>query len=140
VRRLTQADVKFFNRARLPEPGAPVASVSSGESGGMSYGGYKTISAVMEELDSAMIERFEALHAALMALGDDVRFNTPVSCSASSRSICSTAPIPAVREKRSNELSTSRQAISRLGKSGGHVAVLVFAIGLLSFADSSPRA
>jgi hypothetical protein len=90
VRRLTQADVKFFNRARLPEPGAPVASVSSGESGGMSYGGYKTISAVMEELDSAMIERFEALHAALMALGDDVRFDTPVSCSASSCSICST--------------------------------------------------
>jgi hypothetical protein len=64
----------------------------------------------------------------------------PVSCSASSRSICSMAPIPAVRQKRSNELSTSRQAISRLGKGGRHVAVLVLAMALLSFADSSPRA
>jgi hypothetical protein len=33
--------------------------------------------------------------------------------------ICSTAPIPAVRQKRSNELSTSRQANSRLGKAEG---------------------
>jgi hypothetical protein len=33
------------------------------ESGGMSSGGYKPISAVMEELDSAMIDRFGALRA-----------------------------------------------------------------------------
>jgi hypothetical protein len=33
-------------------------------------------------------------------------------------SICSIAPMPAVRQKRSNELSTSCQANSRLGKSG----------------------
>jgi predicted transport protein len=44
---------------------------SSGE--GMSSGGYKSISAVMDELDSAMIDRFEALRASLMALGDDVQ-------------------------------------------------------------------
>jgi hypothetical protein len=56
--------------------GAPVASGSPGESGGISSGGYKTISVVMEELDLAMIDRFEALRAALMALGDDVQETT----------------------------------------------------------------
>jgi predicted transport protein len=56
--------------------GAPVASGSPGESGGISSGGYKTISVVMEELDSAMVDRFEALRAALMALGDDVQETT----------------------------------------------------------------
>jgi hypothetical protein len=35
-------------------------------------------------------------------------------------------------------LLDGRQAISRLGKSGRHVAVVVFAMALLSFADSSP--
>jgi len=34
---------------------------------------YKTISAVIEDLDAAMIDRFEALRAYLMALGDDVQ-------------------------------------------------------------------
>jgi hypothetical protein len=56
--------------------GAPVASGSPGESAGISSGGYKTISVVMEELDSAMVDRFEALRAALMALGDDVQETT----------------------------------------------------------------
>jgi predicted transport protein len=34
---------------------------------------YKTISAVKDELDTSMIDRFEALRAYLMALGDDVQ-------------------------------------------------------------------
>jgi hypothetical protein len=37
----------------------------------------------------------------------------PASCCASSQSICSMAPIPAVRQKRSKELSTPCQAVSR---------------------------
>jgi hypothetical protein len=40
---------------------------------------------------------------------------SPASCCASSHSICSMAPIPPVRQKRSKELSTSCQAVSRLG-------------------------
>src|SRR5690349_18017913 len=48
----------------------PVAGGSPNEGGGISSGGY---SAVMEELDSAMIDRYEALRASLMALGDDVQ-------------------------------------------------------------------
>jgi predicted transport protein len=56
--------------------GAPVASGSPGEGGGTSSGVYKTISAVMEELDSDMVDRFEALRASLMALGDDVQETT----------------------------------------------------------------
>ena len=36
-------------------------------------GKYKTISTVVEELDATMIDRWEALRAALMALGDDVQ-------------------------------------------------------------------
>ena len=54
--------------------GAPVAiGPPGGESGGAALGKYKTISAVMEDLDAAMIDRFEALRAYLMALGDDVQ-------------------------------------------------------------------
>lgn len=37
---------------------------------------YKTISAVMEDLDPAMTDRFETLRAYLMALGDDVQETT----------------------------------------------------------------
>jgi predicted transport protein len=37
---------------------------------------YKTISAVIEELDAGMIDRFEALRAYLVALGDDVQETT----------------------------------------------------------------
>src|SRR5262249_4148839 len=62
----------------------------------------------------------------------------PVSCCASSQSICSMAPIPAVRQKRSKELSTSCQAVSRLGTSDEGVVIVVMA--LLFFADSTPRA
>jgi len=55
--------------------GAPtVAPVSEGA--GTTPGKYKTISAVMEELDAAMIDRFEALRAYLLALGDDVQETT----------------------------------------------------------------
>lgn len=39
-------------------------------------GKYKTISAVMAELDTTMIDRFEALQAYLIALGDDVQETT----------------------------------------------------------------
>jgi predicted transport protein len=45
--------------------GAPGAEAASGK--------YKTISAVMEDLDAAMVDRFEALRASLLALGDDVQ-------------------------------------------------------------------
>src|SRR6516165_10599162 len=64
----------------------------------------------------------------------------PASSWASSRSICSTASIPAVRQKRSNELSTSCQAVSRLGTSANNGVVVVLVMALLSFADSAPRA
>jgi predicted transport protein len=39
-------------------------------------GKYKTISTVMTELDAPMIDRFEALRAYLIALGDDVQETT----------------------------------------------------------------
>ncbi len=48
----------------------------SGDAGGTSPGKYKTISAVKEELDPGMLDRFEALRAYLMALGDDVQETT----------------------------------------------------------------
>lgn len=48
----------------------------SGDAGGTSPGKYKTISAVKEELDPGMSDRFEALRAYLMALGDDVQETT----------------------------------------------------------------
>src|SRR5438034_336191 len=56
----------------------------------------------------------------------------PASCCASSQSICSMAPIPAVRQKRSKELSTSCQAVSRLGTSVSDEGVLIVVMALLS--------
>jgi predicted transport protein len=58
--------------------GSPVvaSATSSSEGTGASPGKYKTISAVIEELDGAMIDRLEALRASLMALGDDVQETT----------------------------------------------------------------
>jgi predicted transport protein len=57
--------------------GAPAAGGPAGsQSGGAGPGKYKTISAVMEDLDAAMTDRFEALRASLMALGDDVQETT----------------------------------------------------------------
>jgi len=53
---------------------ATAAGAPGGE--GAATGKYKTISAVMEELDAAMSDRFEALRAYLMALGDDVQETT----------------------------------------------------------------
>jgi predicted transport protein len=47
---------------------------STSEAGGAAK--YKTISAVLSELDIAMIDRFEALRAFMMALGDDVQETT----------------------------------------------------------------
>jgi hypothetical protein len=49
------------------------------------------------------------------------------------------APIPAVRQKRSKELSTSCQAVSRLGTSASDEGVIIVIMALLSFADSTPR-
>jgi hypothetical protein len=43
-------------------------------------------------------------------------------------------------KKRSNEMSTSCQAASRLGISATDEGVLMFVMALLSFADSTPRA
>jgi hypothetical protein len=57
----------------------------------------------------------------------------------SSQSICSIAPMPAVRQKRSNELATSCQAISSLGKSAIAEGLVTFVMALLSFADSTPE-
>jgi predicted transport protein len=58
--------------------GAPaIASGAPGsESASAAPGKYKTISAVIEDLDAAMIDRFEALRAYVMALGDDVQETT----------------------------------------------------------------
>ncbi|UFZ01861.1 DUF5655 domain-containing protein [Bradyrhizobium ontarionense] len=53
---------------------AAVVSSSQGSEPGLAGSGrYKTISSVMEELDAAMIDRFEALRAYMLALGDDVQ-------------------------------------------------------------------
>jgi predicted transport protein len=51
-------------------------AVSGGEGAGTVPGKYKTVSAVVAELDAAMIDRLEALRAYLMALGDDVQETT----------------------------------------------------------------
>jgi hypothetical protein len=45
------------------------------------------------------------------------------------------APIPALRQKRSNELSTSCQAVSRLGTSASDQGVVILVMALLSSAD-----
>jgi hypothetical protein len=52
----------------------------------------------------------------------------------------SMAPIPAVRQKRSNELFTSCQAISRPGTSASDEGMLMVIMLLLSIADSTIRA
>jgi predicted transport protein len=49
------------------------SAVDIGAPGGDRTGKYKTISDVIEDLDPAMIDRFEALRAYLLALGDDVQ-------------------------------------------------------------------
>lgn len=54
----------------------PTVAVGVSGSEGMVPGKYKTISTVMEELDAAMADRFEALRAYMMALGDDVQETT----------------------------------------------------------------
>ena len=55
---------------------ASAGATSSGEGVGAAPGKYKTISTVIEELDTAMIDRLEALRASLLALGDDVQETT----------------------------------------------------------------
>jgi Domain of unknown function (DUF5655) len=64
--------------AAMSVKAVPSAAVGApgGEGAGSAPGKYKTISAVMEELDAAMIDRFEALRAYLLALGDDVQETT----------------------------------------------------------------
>jgi predicted transport protein len=49
------------------------AGVTSGGGGGATPSKYKTISAVMQELEVSMIDRYEKLRASLVALGDDVQ-------------------------------------------------------------------
>jgi predicted transport protein len=56
--------------------GAGAVDASGGEASSVGSGKYKTISMVMEELDVAMVDRFEALRAYLMALGDDIQETT----------------------------------------------------------------
>src|SRR5262249_25687129 len=52
--------------------GAPAVAVgASGKGVGPASGKYKTINVVMDDLDAAMSDRFEALRAYLTALGDD---------------------------------------------------------------------
>jgi predicted transport protein len=52
---------------------ATAAVTTGGDGAGAAPGKYKTISTVVEELDVGMTDRFEALRAALIALGDDVQ-------------------------------------------------------------------
>jgi len=49
------------------------SSTNSSEVVVPAQGKYKTVSAVIEELDPAMVDRLEALRASLLALGDDVQ-------------------------------------------------------------------
>ena len=53
--------------------GSSVAPSTSTIEGTSAVGKYKTVSAVMDEFDTAMVDRFEALRAAILALGDDVQ-------------------------------------------------------------------
>jgi predicted transport protein len=50
-----------------------MSTATSGDAGGAAAGRYKTISSVLDELDGGMIDRFEALRAYMLALGDDVQ-------------------------------------------------------------------
>ncbi len=47
-----------------------------GDTGGQTSNRYKTISTVIGALDVSMLDRFEALRASLMALGDDIQETT----------------------------------------------------------------
>ncbi len=64
--------------AKTTVKSAPAVAIGApgGEGAGVTSGKYKTISAVLEELDAAMIDRFEAFRAYAMALGDDVQETT----------------------------------------------------------------
>src|SRR5438034_192088 len=64
----------------------------------------------------------------------------PASCFSSKQSVCCVAPNTAGREKSSKGLSTSWQAITRLGTSASDEGVVIVVIASLSFADSTPRA
>lgn len=52
---------------------SPAATAVTPGSESAAQAKYKTISTVVEELDADMIDRLEALRAALMTLGDDVQ-------------------------------------------------------------------
>jgi predicted transport protein len=60
----------------MKAPPAVAIGPPGGEGSGVAPGKYKTISAVIEDLDEAMIDRFEALRAFIKALGDDVQETT----------------------------------------------------------------
>src|SRR5262249_46934809 len=68
-------DLLMLDLASATTAGGDVSDAKqtwAGESGGI-VTKYKTISTVRAELDSDMVDRFEALRAFLMALGDDVQ-------------------------------------------------------------------
>jgi hypothetical protein len=65
------ADLLLLDLVGTTSTKTPAVDVKS-SSGTIQYK-YKTISTVMEELDAALADRFEALRAFLMALGDDVQ-------------------------------------------------------------------
>ena len=60
---------------------------------------------------NSSIDFSEMTTSVVAVITDVMRDGAPASCCASSQSICSMAPIPAVRQKRSKELSTSCQAV-----------------------------
>ncbi|SED41112.1 Predicted transport protein [Rhizobiales bacterium GAS191] len=64
--------------ATMSVKGAPVivTNAPGGTSASAAPGKYKTISAVIKDLDAAMTDRFEALRAYVIALGDDVQETT----------------------------------------------------------------
>ena len=56
--------------------GAPAVAIGATPGESATPGKYKTISAVIEDLDEVMVDRFEALRAFMTALGDDVQETT----------------------------------------------------------------
>lgn len=73
-------DLLMLDLVAATTGGAPVldgkAAAAHADSAPGAGGKYKTISAVLAELDSSMVDRFEALRAFLLALGDDVQETT----------------------------------------------------------------
>ena len=71
---LLMLDLVSATSTKTPQTGGGAPVKVQGGGGGPSK--YKTIAAVMAELDAAMVDRYEALKAYLEALGDDVQQTT----------------------------------------------------------------